>query len=413
MPLPPSVPYLASSASHDEAIRRIADLASGVGVRRVHLLAWRDLDDPEAGGSEVHAATVASIWAEAGVDVVMRTSFAAGHPPEIDRDSYRVVRRAGRYLLFPRAAMAEILRNHGPREAVVEIWNGMPFMSPVWTRSPKIVVLHHVHGEMWRMVLPPGLARLGNAIESRWAPAFYRDQRIVTLSESSKEEIVRDLGFSPSNVTVVPPGVDRRFCPDPSRTLDAGAPPPSVVAVGRLVPVKRFDVLIRACHEVRETVPDLRLTIVGQGYEHLKLQRLVQRLGATGWIEFAHTITDDELVNRYRSARVVASSSAREGWGMTLTEAAACGTPAVATRIAGHTDAVDDGVSGLLADDTAELVRHLRSVCTDDQLWAKLARGAQAHAARFTWDATAVGLMDALAGEVATIGRRGRAGRWR
>ena len=131
----------------------IADLAARAGLRRIHFLAWRDLDDPEAGGSELHAATVASIWAEAGIDVVMRTSFAAGHPPEIDRDGYRVVRRAGRYLVFPRAALAEIARAHGPREAMVEIWNGMPFFSPLWARGPRVVVLHHVHAEMWKMVL--------------------------------------------------------------------------------------------------------------------------------------------------------------------------------------------------------------------------------------------------------------------
>lgn len=98
---------------------------------------------------------------------------------------------------------------------------------------------------------------------------------------------------------------------------------------------------------------------------------------------------------------------------MTLTEAAACGTPAVATRIAGHVDAVDDGVSGLLADDAHELVQHLVELCSDDRLWQKLSTGAVAHAAKFSWDATAVGLMQLLAEAAQTTGRRGRTGRWR
>ncbi len=400
--------------SHDETLARIADLASRAGLHRVHFLAWRDLDDPEAGGSEVHAATVAEIWAEAGIDVVMRTSFAAGHPPEVDRGGYRVIRRAGRYLVFPRAALAEIARIHGPRDAVVEIWNGMPFLSPVWTRSPKIVVLHHVHGEMWKMVLPPLLARLGNAIESRWAPLAYRRERVITLSESSKREIVDELGFPPDRVTVVPPGVDARFTPGPDRLgPEPVPPPPAVLAVGRLVPVKRFDLLLRACHEARQRVPGLTLTIVGQGYEKVKLQRLAQRLNGEEWLTFAHSISDEELVARYRSARIIASSSIREGWGMTLTEAGACGTPAVATRIAGHSDAVDHGVSGLLADDTSELARHIADACSDDALWVKLSRGARSHAARLTWDATALGLMQALAEETISRGKRGRSGRWR
>ena len=79
---------------------------------------------------------------------------------------------------------------HRPGDALVEIWNGMPFVSPLWYRGPRIVFLHHVHAEMWGMVLPPTLARMGDLIEQRIAPRFYRSSRIVTLSDSSRREIV-------------------------------------------------------------------------------------------------------------------------------------------------------------------------------------------------------------------------------
>src|SRR5256885_1084619 len=111
---------------------KIGDLAAGAGIRRIHLLSWRDLDDVEAGGSEVHAATVARFWAEAGLEVTLRTSFAQGQAPVVTRDGYRVIRRAGRYLVFPRAVGSELVGRHGPRDALVEVWNGMPFFSPVW-----------------------------------------------------------------------------------------------------------------------------------------------------------------------------------------------------------------------------------------------------------------------------------------
>ena len=62
-------------------IAKIGDLAASAGLRRIHLLSWRDLEDVEAGGSEVHASTVARLWAEAGVDVTLRTSYAQGHAP--------------------------------------------------------------------------------------------------------------------------------------------------------------------------------------------------------------------------------------------------------------------------------------------------------------------------------------------
>jgi glycosyltransferase involved in cell wall biosynthesis len=122
-------------------------------------------------------------------------------------------------------------------------------------------------------------------------------------------------------------------------------------------------------------------------------------------------VPDDELVALYRRAWVLASASAREGWGMTVTEAAACGTPAVVTRIAGHADAVVDGVTGLLADDPAELVPLLDKVLGDVALRERLGAAARERAAAFTWDATAAGTLQVLAAEVrAWRARRGRAG---
>jgi glycosyltransferase involved in cell wall biosynthesis len=404
-------PFIAAPAPTDaDTAAEVADLAGRAGIRRVHFLAWRDLDDPEAGGSEVHASTVAGIWANAGLEVVMRTSFAAGRPSEVERDGYRVVRRAGRYLLFPRAALAEVTRSHGPRDAVVEIWNGMPVLSPAWTRRPKVIVLHHVHAEMWRMVLPPGLARFGNAIESRWAPPLYRHEHVVTLSDSAKSEIVGRLGFDERRVDVVPPGVHPRFSPGPEPLASR---PPNILAVGRLVPVKQFDRLIRASAEAHRLVPNLRLTIVGQGYENNKLHRLVRQLDAEGWVTFTDSVRDEELVSLYRTSRLIASASAREGWGMTLTEAAACGTPAVATRVVGHTDAVADGVSGLLADDERQLASLIAKVAIDDELHQRLVAGALEHSQRFTWNNTALGVFRALAQEANARGHRGRRGRWR
>src|SRR5690606_31805226 len=211
--------------------------------------AWRDLDDVEAGGSEVHASEVARLWAEAGIEVTMRTSFAFGHPKTTVRDGYRVIRRAGRYAVFPRAVGSEIVGRHGPRDGLIEIWNGVPFMSPLWCRGPRAVFLHHVHQRMWPMVLPenPQLARFGALLERRLAPPFYRTTEIVTLSDSSRAELVHDLRFPANRVRVVEPGIDRRFRPGPAKSGH-----PLVVSVSRLMAPKRFDVVIRAAAAARE-----------------------------------------------------------------------------------------------------------------------------------------------------------------
>ncbi len=375
----------------------LASIAAAAGIRRIHFVAWRDLDDPEAGGSELHAHKVASLWAAAGLDVTFRTSAVPGAPQALTRDGYRVERRAGRYAVFPGAAWEGIRMGHRPGDALVEIWNGMPFLSPLWYRGPRVVFLHHVHAEMWGMVLPPLLARLGDTMERRIAPRIYRSSRIVTLSESSRTEIVDMLGLRSERITVAPPGVDARFSPGGQRSKT-----PLVVAVGRLMPVKRFDALLRSLAKVKAEQPELQAVLIGEGNERPVLEALRDELGATEWVSMPGRVDDDELVSWYRRAWVVASSSRREGWGMTLTEAAACGTPAVATAIAGHADAVLDDESGLLVDDVAELSVVLGRVLGDEVLRSRLSRGALARARWFTWDVTARRALEALAGESAS-----------
>ena len=351
-----SGPLVAAPGAGDRAeyvrsdLEVLAAVAAGAGIRRIHFVAWRDLDDPEAGGSELHAHKIASLWAAAGLDITFRTSAVPNAPAALTRDGYRVLRRSGRYAVFPGAAWEGLRIGHRPGDALVEIWNGMPFFSPLWYHGPRIVFLHHVHAEMWGMVLPPTLARLGDLMERRIAPRFYRSSRIVTLSESSRREIVEMLRLRPDRVTVAPPGVDARYTAGGARS-----PTPLVVAVGRLVPVKRFDVLLRALAQVKADQPDLGAIIIGEGYERPALEALRAELGADDWVSLPGHVEADELVSWYRRAWVVASSSQREGWGMSLTEAAACGTPAVATAIAGHTDAVLGGESGLLVDDVRDL----------------------------------------------------------
>jgi glycosyltransferase involved in cell wall biosynthesis len=372
----------------------LGEIAERSGLKRIDVLAWRDFDDPEAGGSELHAHRIIAAWSQAGLDVPMTTSSVPGGRRVIRRDGYRIIRRAGRYSVFPRSILSGAVGRIGRGDGMVEIWNGMPFFSPLWSRSPQITFLHHVHAEMWKLVLPHGLAELGHLVEHRLAPPFYRKSRIVTLSHSSKAEIVERLHLSPERITVTPPGVEPRFAPGGERSVV-----PLVVAVGRLVPVKRLPLLIEALVRLKVGLPDLKAVLAGEGYERPGLEALVRAHGAEHWIELPGFVDDDALVDLYRSAWVVASSSLREGWGMTVTEAGACGTPSVATRIGGHEDAVADGVSGILVDGTDQMVSALDAVLRDELLRRRLGRGALDHSAKLTWDTTARGALAALGSE--------------
>ncbi|MFK7919520.1 MAG: glycosyltransferase family 4 protein [Ilumatobacter sp.] len=371
-----------------------------VGVRRVHVLAWRDLDDPDAGGSEVHADECERRWAAAGLEVLHRTSAAVGQPPRTERNGYQVVRRGSRYSVFPRTIASELTRRMGRYDALIEVMNGVPFFSPVWCRRPRMLFLHHVHGPMWDQMLPGPFAAAGRALETRVAPPLYRRGLTATPSNATREELI-EIGFEPERITAIANGTDPMFTPGGSKTDH-----PSIVAVARLAPVKRFGLLLDAVAEARQHVPNLQLTIVGDGPERASLAERVRALDAGGWVRFAGRVDQPDLVDLYRESWIVASASLAEGWGLSLTEAAGCGTPAVATDIRGHRSSVVDGETGVLASE-ADLGTAIARVLTDHELRSQLARAAQQRVSAMTWDATAAGVLGVLrrAAETDSTGR--------
>ena len=288
--------------------------------------------------------------------------------------------------MFPRAVAAELTRRMGPSDGLIEVWNGVPWFSPVWYRRPHLTILHHVHGPMWDQILPRPLAGAGRFLEARFAPPFYRRSETVTPSEATRDELI-ELGFRPERVTAVDNGVDPFFTPGGQRS-----PAPLVVAAARLAPVKRFELLLDAAAEARTAVPELRVRILGEGPSGVDLRRWIGAHRAEGWVELAAHVSRPRLRDHYREAWVVASASLAEGWGLSLTEAAACGTPAVATDIRGHRSSVLDGRTGVLVP-PARLGRALADVLSDARWRAELAEAALARARALTWDATSLGIL--------------------
>jgi glycosyltransferase involved in cell wall biosynthesis len=241
------------------------------------------------------------------------------------------------------------------------------------------------------MMLPEPVASFGALLERRVAPPLYRRSPIVTLAESSRDELVEHLGFDRSMVSVVPPGIDPAFSPGGARS-----PFPLVVALGRLVPVKRWHVLVDSLLEVKARHPALEAVIVGEGPERAALEARIAAGGASSWLGLPGRLPDADVIDLYRRAWLLAASSAREGWGMTITEAAACGTPAVATDISGHRDAMVDGVTGMLVDERG-LAAGIDRVVRDDALRTRLGDAARDRAAALTWENTAIETLRVLA----------------
>ncbi len=370
----------------------IDDLAAAVAassISTVRVLAWRDLDDPEAGGSELHMDEVMRRWAAAGLRIDVRTSGVAGQPVRIQRHGYFVERAGGRYRVFPEAMWTGFTRDRHHYDALVEIWNGVPFFGPLWFRGPRLTLLHHVHHEMWKMAMPGWLGEFGWWVEHRAAPPIYRRGTIATLSDSSALEIEQLLHLK--HPAVVPVGVSDFFSPGGTRSAT-----PLVVAVGRLVPVKRFDRLIAEFIKVRERVPNATFVIASEGYLRNELEDQIAAAGAEEWISLPGRVSDEELRDLYRSAWVLASHSLREGWGMSITEAGACGTPCVVSDIAGHRDAVEPGRSGILVAEGDSLGAAIVELLEDRERLAQMQSAALQFAQNYSWDSVALKLFTLL-----------------
>jgi len=375
--------------------------AAEAGIRHVHLFAFRDLDAPDSGGAEEHATQVCAHMALAGIDVTMHTGRVDDAPAEITRDGYRVVRHGGRLGVFATSPFDAITRRMGPCDAVIEVFHGVPFFAPLWSRKPQIGLVHHVHLGTWDMLLPGPLGHVGEFFERYAVPTVYRRRALVAVAHSTRDEIIEHYRADPQRVTVAYNGVDARFTPGGERS-----PRPLVLTVARMMPQKGLEDLLPALADIHKRVPDAEAVIIGDGPQRDRLLAKAASLGATDWLRFVGRVSDDELVSWYQRAWVVTSASKREGFGLTLTEAAACGTPVVATRISGHLDAVDDGYSGLLVTTMAEMSDAVVALLNDHARRNALGVGALKHASKFTWEASTAGMFGALCDEADRLHRR-------
>ncbi len=354
------------------------------GGRHVAVLSWRDLANPDGGGSEVFLAEVTAGLAAAGWRVTqLSASFRRGPAGAPRRElvrGVRLLRRGGRLTVFARALWWHRTGRFGDADVVLDVHNGMPFLSPLATRRPVVVLVHHVHREQWPIIFPAPLARLGWWLESRAAVRVYRDCDYLAVSEHTRAELAA-LGVDPARITVVANGT--RDAPADG----AGSAHPSLCVLGRLVPHKRVELAIDAVARLRPELPGLTLDVVGAGDWEGQLRAAAERAGVADAVTFHGHVAPGERDRLLRRAWVLAMPSVKEGWGLAVMEAAVQGTPAVGFRGAGGlAESILDGRTGLLAADGDDFVAAVRRLLTDRDLRARLGGAARDRARTFGWD---------------------------
>jgi glycosyltransferase involved in cell wall biosynthesis len=352
-------------------------------ARRVLFLSWRDLHHPEGGGSEKYLDEVARGLVGRDHRVTVRCASYPGAVPDEIVDGVRYIRRGGRHTVYLRAALALLVGRHRS-DVVVDVQNGVPFLSPLVTGRPVVNLVHHVHREQWPVVFGPFVARLGWWVEARLAPAIYRHSTYVAVSASTRRELA-ELGVDPARTSLVHNGTDA--VKNPERTRSAR---PTMIVLGRLVPQKRVEIALEAAARLVEELPDLHVVLVGSGYWEPRLRDEVRRLGLEHHVTFTGHVSEAEKHRLLGEAWVLALPSVKEGWGLVVVEAGVHGTPTVAFRHAGGLDeSVRDGITGLLVDgDVASYTAAVGALLRDRALRERLSAGAAAWAPTFHWDET-------------------------
>ncbi|MEO6027491.1 MAG: glycosyltransferase family 4 protein, partial [Candidatus Binatia bacterium] len=344
-------------------------------MTRPHLLVLneRDIDNPLAGGAEVHFIEIFSRLAARGFRV---TLICAGFPGADERTTQRgveIVRVGNRYTFYVRgpALYRRLERAITGPALLIEDLNKLPFCGPLYARLPILAIVHHLFGTTaFRQAnLPVAtvtyLSELG-------IPAMYRRVPMVAVSPSTRDDLIAR-GIARDRITMIPNGLDH------ARYSPAGTPPARMIlSLGRVEPYKRVDIAISAMAKVVKAVPDARFLIVGRGEALAGLELQVARLGLTGVVQFRGFVSEEEKVDLYRGARVFVNPSEKEGWGLTILEANACGVPSVASDVPGLRDSVRHEETGILVrhGDVDACAAALQRVLTDDATWSRLRTGA-------------------------------------
>lgn len=362
-------------------------------------LSWRDPDHPQSGGAETYLIEVARRFALMGMQVTIFASRPRGTAPQAMVDGVRVIRHGGRLSTYAHAALL-MLRAGDLFDVVVDVQNGIPFFSPLFSfgRTPIVGLIHHVHQDQFRQHFRWPIHHFGRVLEGPVARWVYGRRPIVVVSPSTRQEVRRRLRLR-GPLHVAPNGLDVAETRGRLRSTD-----PAVVVVSRLSAHKRVDLVLEAAVTLRTEWPTLRIDIVGDGPDLPALEARTAELGLGGMVFFHGFVDEQRKLELMARAWVAVSASEQEGWGLNVLEANAVGVPTVGRNVPGLRDSIRDGVTGWLVDNRplgagiGDALRAVESAASALE-WAGRCR---TWAAAFSWDRTS----DILAGVlVAEIGR--------
>ena len=313
----------------------------GIHGKRILFLNWKDITNPYSGGAEVLTDALARSLARTN-DVTYITSRFP-HAASTERiHNYTIIRR-GTQVTCMIYAFFLFHRMHAkkPFDIIVDQAHGIPFFSILYANHPRIITLiHEVAGDLWASIVPRSI---GNIIDTLWL-GLYKNQKFITVSNSTKEELVGHR-IPAGNIYIVPNFTDIAVAEIPPK-----AEQPTLVVLGRIAPVKRIEHAIAAYHIAKKKIPNLKLVIIGKKEKKYEAyyDSITHKIGNDPAITLIEHAPAEEKIYWLKQAHALLMSSKKEGYGIAILEANICGTPAIGYDVAGIRDAISNKKTGIV-----------------------------------------------------------------
>ncbi|MFN2566886.1 MAG: glycosyltransferase family 4 protein [Gemmatimonadaceae bacterium] len=351
---------------------------------RVLVVNWQDRENPQAGGAEIHLHEIFGRLAARGHEVTLFCGGWPGSPQRAALDGL-VVHRVGTRHTFPFHARRYYAQNLAARfDVLVEDINKVPLYTPLWHAPRMVALVPHLFGATAFHELPVPVAAAVWLAE-RPLGRIYRGVPFQAISESTREDLV-GRGIPRPSIEVIYPGIDAEaYTPDPA----ARSPVPLFAYLGRLKRYKGVHFVIQAFARLGH--PSAVLEIAGAGDYRPALERLASSLDLHDRVRFLGRVPEAEKLALLRRAWGLVLASPKEGWGITNLEAAASGTPVVASDSPGIRESVRNGETGFLVahGDVAAMAGAMRTLAESSALVRRLGERARRFAEGFTWDRAA------------------------
>ena len=352
---------------------------------RLLLVNWQDRENPLAGGAEIHLHEIFGRLAARGHEVTLLCGGWPGCAPRTVLDGIEVLRVGTRHS-FPAKARKYFREHLADRgfHLLVEDVNKVPLYTPRWGGPPVLALVPHLFGGTVFQELAAPLAAAVWLAE-RPLGLTYRKVPFEAISISTADDLAAR-GIPRSAVEVIYPGVDTVSYTPAEATRSAT---PVFSYLGRLKKYKGVHLVIRAFAAMKHDTAVLE--IAGAGDYRPKLERLVASLDLRDRVTFLGRIDEKEKLALLRRSWALVFASPKEGWGITNLEAAACGTPVVASNSPGIRESVRDAETGFLVPhgDVKAMAAAMLQFARDESLVARLGRQARSFAETFTWERAA------------------------